>query len=55
MRNTLIFTGTSCPALTSKICENLGMEPASADLSQFSNVCLARLELAAPADDAILG
>lgn len=38
MRNTLIFTGNSCPALTGKICENLGMAPAAAELSQFSNV-----------------
>ncbi|KAF3767476.1 hypothetical protein M406DRAFT_40577 [Cryphonectria parasitica EP155] len=37
MRNTLIFGGSSCPALTSKICENLGMPPAEAELSQFSN------------------
>ena len=37
MRNTLIFAGSSCPALASKICENLGMEPAEAELSQFSN------------------
>jgi ribose-phosphate pyrophosphokinase len=37
MRNTLIFAGSSCPALTTKICKNLGMEPADAELSQFSN------------------
>ncbi|KAI1352413.1 phosphoribosyltransferase-like protein [Xylaria sp. FL0043] len=37
MRGTLVFSGTSCPALTGKICENLGMTPAAADLSQFSN------------------
>jgi ribose-phosphate pyrophosphokinase len=37
MRNTLIFTGNSCPGLTSKICENLGMTPAEAELTQFSN------------------
>ncbi|KAK8042555.1 hypothetical protein PG994_013038 [Apiospora phragmitis] len=37
MRNTLVFSGTSCPALSGKICENLGLTPASADLSQFSN------------------
>ncbi|TGJ86730.1 hypothetical protein E0Z10_g2070 [Xylaria hypoxylon] len=37
MRGTLIFSGTSCPALTGTICENLGMTPAAADLSQFSN------------------
>ncbi|ROW05652.1 hypothetical protein VSDG_00316 [Cytospora chrysosperma] len=37
MRNTLIFAGSSCPVLTSKICENLGMPPAEAELSQFSN------------------
>ncbi|KAI0003146.1 phosphoribosyl pyrophosphokinase [Xylariaceae sp. FL0662B] len=37
MRGTLIFAGTSCPALTGTICENLGMVPAEADLSQFSN------------------
>ncbi|KAI0596852.1 phosphoribosyltransferase-like protein [Biscogniauxia sp. FL1348] len=37
MRGTLVFSGTSCPALTGKICGNLGMAPAEADLSQFSN------------------
>ncbi|KAI0132026.1 phosphoribosyltransferase-like protein [Xylariales sp. AK1849] len=37
MRNTLVFSGTSCPLLTGKICENLGMVPAEAELSQFSN------------------
>ncbi|CAJ2501869.1 Uu.00g047220.m01.CDS01 [Anthostomella pinea] len=37
MRGTLVFSGTSCPALTGKICENLGMAPADAVLSQFSN------------------
>ncbi|KAI1160461.1 phosphoribosyltransferase-like protein [Nemania serpens] len=37
MRGTLVFSGTSCPALTGKICENLGMAAAEADLSQFSN------------------
>ncbi|KAI5923623.1 phosphoribosyltransferase-like protein [Camillea tinctor] len=37
MRGTLVFSGTSCPALTGKICGNLGMTPAEADLSQFSN------------------
>ncbi|KAI5866470.1 phosphoribosyl pyrophosphokinase [Durotheca rogersii] len=37
MRGTLVFSGTSCPALTGKICQNLGMAPAEADLSQFSN------------------
>ncbi|KAK3940664.1 ribose-phosphate pyrophosphokinase 1 [Diplogelasinospora grovesii] len=37
MRGTLIFAGSSCPALTGKICENLGMAPADAELSQFSN------------------
>lgn len=43
MRNTLIFSGSSCPALSGKICENLGQAPASAELSQFSNVrCLGR-------------
>ena len=38
MRNTLIFAGNSCPALTGQICENLGMAPADAELTQFSNV-----------------
>lgn len=38
MRNTLIFAGTSCPVLAGQICENLGMHPASAELTQFSNV-----------------
>lgn len=38
MRNTLIFAGNSCPALTGQICENLGMQPADAELTQFSNV-----------------
>ncbi|KAH7322963.1 phosphoribosyltransferase-like protein [Stachybotrys elegans] len=37
MRNTLIFAGTSCPVLTGQICENLGMTPANAELTQFSN------------------
>ncbi|RYC57112.1 hypothetical protein CHU98_g9092 [Xylaria longipes] len=37
MRGTLVFSGTSCPGLTGKICANLGMTPAEADLSQFSN------------------
>lgn len=38
MRNTLIFAGNSCPALTGQICENLGMSTAAAELTQFSNV-----------------
>ncbi|KAF5661836.1 ribose-phosphate pyrophosphokinase [Fusarium heterosporum] len=38
MRNTLIFAGNSCPVLTGQICENLGMHPASAELTQFSNL-----------------
>lgn len=38
MRNTLIFAGNSCPVLTKQICENLGMQPADAELTQFSNV-----------------
>ncbi|KAK2593481.1 ribose-phosphate pyrophosphokinase 1 [Conoideocrella luteorostrata] len=37
MRNTLIFAGNSCPILTGQICENLGMTPADAELTQFSN------------------
>ncbi|KXJ95267.1 phosphoribosyltransferase-like protein [Microdochium bolleyi] len=37
MRGTLVFSGSSCPGLTAKICSNLGMNPAEADLSQFSN------------------
>ncbi|KAF7535846.1 hypothetical protein G7054_g5013 [Neopestalotiopsis clavispora] len=37
MRNTLVFSGSSCPPLTGKICENLGMAPAEAELTQFSN------------------
>ncbi|CAI4213284.1 unnamed protein product [Parascedosporium putredinis] len=37
MRNTVIFAGTSCPALAGQICENLGMAPGEAELSQFSN------------------
>ncbi|KAH7035624.1 ribose-phosphate diphosphokinase [Microdochium trichocladiopsis] len=37
MRGTLVFSGSSCPGLTAKICSNLGMSPAEADLSQFSN------------------
>lgn len=40
MRNTLIFAGNSCPALTGQICENLGMQPANAELTQFANVSL---------------
>lgn len=39
MRGTLVFAGSSCPQLTGKICSNLGMTPAQADLSQFANVC----------------
>ncbi len=38
MRNTLIFAGSSCPALTGQICSNLGMVPAAVELSQFANV-----------------
>jgi hypothetical protein len=38
MRNTLIFAGSSCPALTDQICEKLGMAAADAELGQFSNV-----------------
>ncbi|KAL2761127.1 hypothetical protein ACRALDRAFT_2039612 [Sodiomyces alcalophilus JCM 7366] len=37
MRGTLIFAGSSCPALTAQLCENLGTRPAKAELSQFSN------------------
>ncbi|KAL3960515.1 hypothetical protein ACCO45_005632 [Purpureocillium lilacinum] len=37
MRNTLIFAGNSCPVLTGQICANLGMTPADAELTQFSN------------------
>ncbi|OLN81275.1 Ribose-phosphate pyrophosphokinase 1-like protein 2 [Colletotrichum chlorophyti] len=37
MRGTLIFAGSSCPVLTAQICENLGMAPAEAELTQFSN------------------
>ncbi|KAH8779154.1 phosphoribosyltransferase-like protein [Hyaloscypha sp. PMI_1271] len=37
MRNTLIFAGSSCPALTGQICSNLGMAPAAVELSQFAN------------------
>ncbi|OAA55994.1 ribose-phosphate pyrophosphokinase [Cordyceps fumosorosea ARSEF 2679] len=37
MRNTLIFAGNSCPVLTKQICVNLGMQPADAELTQFSN------------------
>ncbi|KAI0176453.1 phosphoribosyl pyrophosphokinase [Hypoxylon sp. FL1284] len=37
MREILVFSGTSCPALTGKICENIGLSPARADLSQFAN------------------
>lgn len=38
MRNTLIFAGSSCPALAGQICSNLGMDPAAVELSQFANV-----------------
>ena len=38
MRNTLIFAGSSVPELTGQICTNLGMAPASVELSQFANV-----------------
>ncbi|KAL2120451.1 hypothetical protein VTJ04DRAFT_4478 [Mycothermus thermophilus] len=37
MRGTLIFAGSSCPELTDKICQNLGMARADAELTQFSN------------------
>ncbi|EFX03649.1 ribose phosphate diphosphokinase [Grosmannia clavigera kw1407] len=37
MRNTHIFAGTSCPALTNQICGNLGMAKGEAELTQFSN------------------
>ncbi|KAL2153155.1 hypothetical protein VTH82DRAFT_4310 [Thermothelomyces myriococcoides] len=37
MRGTLIFAGSSCPELTDKICHNLGMARADAELGQFSN------------------
>ncbi|CAG8949566.1 hypothetical protein HYFRA_00007798 [Hymenoscyphus fraxineus] len=37
MRNTLIFAGSSCPALTHQICGNLSMVPAAVELSQFAN------------------
>jgi len=47
MRNTLIFAGSSCPALTAQICSNLGMAPAAVELSQFANVSAAELFVAA--------
>ncbi|KAK4145842.1 phosphoribosyltransferase-like protein [Dichotomopilus funicola] len=37
MRGTLIFAGSSCPEITDKICHNLGMARADAELTQFSN------------------
>ncbi|KUJ14178.1 phosphoribosyl pyrophosphokinase [Mollisia scopiformis] len=37
MRNTLVFAGSSCPALTGQICSNLGMSPAPVELTQFAN------------------
>lgn len=37
MRGTHIFAGSSCPDLTDKICQNLGMARADAELTQFSN------------------
>jgi phosphoribosylpyrophosphate synthetase len=37
MRGTLIFAGSSCPDITDKICHNLGMARADAELTQFSN------------------
>jgi hypothetical protein len=43
MRNTLIFAGSSCPALTAQICSNLGMAPAAVELSQFANVRATKL------------
>jgi hypothetical protein len=43
MRNTLIFAGSSCPALTGQICSNLGMAPAAVELSQFANVSVAEI------------
>ncbi|RAL58933.1 hypothetical protein DID88_009224 [Monilinia fructigena] len=37
MRNTLIFSGSSCPKLTDQICSNLGMPSAPVELTQFAN------------------
>ncbi|KAL2261856.1 hypothetical protein VTK26DRAFT_3148 [Humicola hyalothermophila] len=37
MRGTHIFAGSSCPELTDKICQNLGMARAEAELTHFSN------------------
>ncbi|CAK7226593.1 ribose-phosphate pyrophosphokinase 1 [Sporothrix curviconia] len=37
MRNTQIFAGSSCTALATQICENLGMAPGNTELGQFSN------------------
>ncbi|CAK7229774.1 ribose-phosphate pyrophosphokinase 1 [Sporothrix bragantina] len=37
MRNTQIFAGSSCTALATQICENLGMAPGDTELGQFSN------------------
>ncbi|CAK7204798.1 ribose-phosphate pyrophosphokinase 1 [Sporothrix eucalyptigena] len=37
MRNTQIFAGSSCAALATQICENLGMAPGDTELGQFSN------------------
>ncbi|QSZ32270.1 hypothetical protein DSL72_001844 [Monilinia vaccinii-corymbosi] len=37
MRNTLIFSGSSCPKLTAQICSNLGMPSSPVELTQFAN------------------
>jgi len=46
MRNTVVFAGSSCPALAGQICENLGMALGDAELSQFANVGFLSLLLA---------
>lgn len=37
MRKIKIFSGSSHPLLTEAICERLGTQPASCDLTKFSN------------------
>ncbi|KXS94132.1 hypothetical protein AC578_10928 [Pseudocercospora eumusae] len=37
MRQTCIFSGSSCPSLVNAICQRLGQKPADVDLKKFAN------------------
>ncbi|KAF7189093.1 Ribose-phosphate pyrophosphokinase 1 [Pseudocercospora fuligena] len=37
MRQTCIFSGSSCPSLVNAICQRLGQKPAEVDLKKFAN------------------